>query len=74
MKKQLLKLTDGVGRNTNAYKLDRLQMRRGDNFWRKLYEMLPWLNYCKDTFQSLSILSLKSAVDVLVHVMYFYLA
>lgn len=43
-----------------------------DSFWRKLYEMLHWLDYPKDSFASLSI-CLKSSVDVLVHVIYFYL-
>lgn len=73
MKMQLLKLMDGVGRNTNGYKLARLEMRR-DSFWRKLYVMLPWFDYPKDNFESLSIFILKSSVDVLVHVTYFCLA
>lgn len=65
---------DAVGKDTNKWKWARLKMGKKDNFWRKLYEMSPWLDYLRDTFESFSICLLKSSVDVLVYVTYFYLA
>lgn len=65
---------DGVGKDTNRWKGASMKMGKKDSFWRKLYELLHWLDYPKDTLSPWVSAFLSLLVDVLAYATYFYLA